>query len=141
MRFSSRIAAISAGLVVPLFAVLMPAASAQINVPPPFPATGHIEIVATNKTKYDAWVDLSGSTGLYTWKIEKAFCLLPHSSYDQTMKAYHEIRVRAEVKLHGCASGTHKVVYVERNIVRMGRKFYATITENVPGAFGMSMEP
>ena len=96
-------------------------------------------VTTTNSTKYEAWFDVSRGSPIETWHIIKAFCLKPNSSYTETYRRDFKLRVRAEVKLHGCNSGTHKTVYVIE--WASGSHYHAVLTENRPNEFGMSWGP
>ena len=101
----------------------------------------NIHVTTVNDTKYDSWVDVSYADAWMGWHIKKAYCLKPHSSYGQLYQGVaYNMRVRGEIKLHGCASGTHKVVYVVED-PRPRRSMQLTIIEPVPNAFGMRLDP
>jgi hypothetical protein len=105
------------------------------------------DISFTNETRYESWVDVSSTVSkLDSWHIERAFCMKPHSSWEARfpfkVEQGNDIRVRAEIKLHGCANGTHKVVSAEHSISIGRQKFDVTIFEKgVSGHFGLVLQP
>jgi len=102
----------------------------------------HAVIDTTNNTRYESWVDISWSYWGQGWHIEKAFCLKPKEWYSYRVSYNHpslqpQVRVRAEIKLAGCAHGTHTVVSGDGRVVKSRENFTVTINEQPAGHFFM----
>lgn len=103
----------------------------------------HADVQTTNFTKYDSWVDISWSYALQGWHIEKAFCLKPLQTYNYRVSYNHpglqpRVRVRAEIKLAGCAAGTHAVVSGSGHVIKNNERFVVGIHEDRANHFSMS---
>lgn len=105
------------------------------------PAGGdHATVKTTNYTRYESWVDISWKYFAQGWHIEKAFCLKPKESYTYRVSYNHpslqpQVRVRAEIKLAGCAKGTHAVVSGSGAVEKGHEYFDARIYEHTPNHF------
>jgi hypothetical protein len=91
----------------------------------------HAVVATTNNTRYESWVDISWSYWGQGWHIEKAFCLKPHESYTYRVSYNHpslqpQVRVRGEIKLDGCANGTHTVVSGDGRVAKSRENFTVT---------------
>lgn len=100
----------------------------------------HAIVQTYNHTRYESWVDISWTYLAHPWNIEKAFCLKPGQSYTYRVALNHptlqpQIRVRAEIKLAGCAHGTHTVVHREARVVKGHETLRAVIAEPANGYF------
>jgi hypothetical protein len=131
VRFSSRLATVG-----PLVAALMLTTGI-------FGHSDFADVTTVNKTQYELWVDVSYNTFPEAfYHINKAFCMKPRSSYEQRYNFRSKqggVRVRAEIKLHGCASGTHTVVEVVHKLSG-GTRFTSTIYEGSPNRFYITDE-
>jgi len=117
-------------------------AQVQVNAPTSVNWGDHADVDTTNHTKYESWVDISWSYWGQTWHIEKAFCLKPKESYKyrvsyRTPTLQPQVRVRAEIKLAGCAQGTHAVVSGWGRVVKTRENFTVGIYEQTPNHFSM----
>ena len=142
MRLHSRLA-LGLRILTPLFVVFALTAAAAT-------AGGFFRIVyvdTSNWTQYDTWVDISSAYKITGWHIETAFCLKPHAKHEydirfQSPEFGAQVRVRAEIKLHSCNSGTHTVVSSSENLdlKERGARVFAHVSEERPNVFKMSTE-
>jgi hypothetical protein len=98
------------------------------------------DVVVNNNTKYDSWVDFSWSYTGQAWHIEKAMCIRPHSWGRHSIRYNHPdlgpvFRLRAEIKLAGCANGTHTVLTGVAPVVDSALRANVDIEEPSPGKF------
>jgi hypothetical protein len=103
----------------------------------------HANVDTYNNTRYESWVDISWSYWGQGWHIEKAFCLKPKENYKYRVSYNHpslqpQVRVRAEIKLHGCANGTHAVVSGDGRVAKTAENFTVTINEHPENRFFMT---
>lgn len=103
----------------------------------------HADVVTTDYTKYDAWVDISWAYKLQGWRIEKAFCIHPKETYKYRVIYNHpslgpQVRVRAYIKLAGCRAGTHTMVQGSGNVYKNQETFIVGIHEPSGNHFFMS---
>jgi len=115
----------------------------HVNGPTRVKGGDHADVNTTNNTPYESWVDISWSYFGQGWHIEKAFCLKPKQSYQYHVSYNHpglepQLRVRAEIKLAGCARGTHTVVSGDGKVLKTAEKFTVTINEHPAGHFFMT---
>jgi hypothetical protein len=97
------------------------------------------DLVVNNDTNYDSWVDFSWSYKGQIWHIDRAVCIKPHKWDRDTIRYNHDdlgpqIRLRTEIKLAGCANGTHTVLTREASVTKSGRRT-VSIQEESPGRF------
>jgi hypothetical protein len=97
------------------------------------------DVVVDNDTNYDSWVDFSWSYKGQIWHIDKAVCIKPHKWDRDSIRYNHadlgpQFRLRTEIKLAGCANGTHAVLTREASVTKSGRR-NVSIHEGPPGHF------
>ncbi len=120
----------------------LPGKAQQVQAPSSIQWGDHANVDTTNHTRYESWVDISWSYLGQGWHIEKAFCLKPNESYKYHVSYNHpslqpQVRVRAEIKLAGCANGTHAVVSGWGRVAKTHENFTVGIYEQTPNHLSM----